>query len=40
MFCIDVLDTAVSFNGQVVPFPMSYEDIRAVLGDARVGIVL
>lgn len=36
MFCIDVLDTAVSFNGQVVPFPMSYEDIRAVLGDARV----
>ena len=36
MFCIDVLDTAVSFNGQVVPFPMSYEDIKAVLGDARV----
>ena len=33
---IDVLDTAVSINGQVLEFPMSYDEIKELLGAARI----
>ncbi len=36
MNIIDVLDRAISINGQVLEFPMSYEEIKAVLGEARI----
>ena len=32
MNCIDVLDNAVSINGRVLEFPMSYEEIKELLG--------
>lgn len=36
MNCIDVSDTAVSINGQVLDFPMSYDEIKELLGEARI----
>jgi len=36
MNCIDVLDNAVSINGRVLEFPMSYEEIKELLGEARI----
>ena len=36
MICIDVLDNAITINGQVLEFPMSYDEIKEVLGEARV----
>ncbi len=38
MNSIDVLDTAVSINGHVFSFPISYEEIKDVLGEARIDI--
>ena len=36
MNVIDILDTAVSINGKVLEFPMSYGEIKELLGDARI----
>ncbi len=35
---IDISDTAVSINGQVLSFPISYDEIKEVLGEARIDI--
>ncbi|MBO4358703.1 MAG: hypothetical protein J5796_02765 [Erysipelotrichaceae bacterium] len=35
---IDVLDDAVSVNGHVLKFPLSYDEIRDALGEARIVI--
>jgi len=36
MNIIDVLDTAVNINGYVLEFPMSYGEIKELLGEARI----
>jgi hypothetical protein len=36
MNCIDVSDTTVSINGQVLDFPISYDEIKELLGEARI----
>lgn len=36
MNTIDVLDTAVNINGHVIEFPMSYGEIKELLGEARI----
>ena len=36
MNIIDVLDTAVSINGHILEFPMSYGEIKELLGEARI----
>ena len=33
---IDVLDKTITINGQAIDFPMSYEEIKKVLGNARI----
>ncbi|MCR4608467.1 MAG: hypothetical protein K5750_02075 [Eubacterium sp.] len=33
---IDVLDSAVNVNGHILEFPLSYDEIKAVLGEARI----
>lgn len=38
MNVIDVLDKAVSVNGHVFSFPISYEELKEVLGEARIDI--
>ena len=35
MNSIDILDSAVVINGHLLEFPMSYEEIKAALGEAR-----
>ena len=32
---IDVLDNAVTVNGHLLEFPLSYDEIKAALGEAR-----
>ena len=36
MNLIDVSDNAVTVNGQLLEFPLSYDEIKAVLGEARI----
>ncbi len=38
MNTIDVLDKAVSVNGPVFSFPISYDELKEVLGEARIDI--
>ncbi len=33
---IDILDNEITINGNVLTFPMSYEEVKSVLGDARI----
>lgn len=33
---IDILDNEITINGDVLTFPMSYEEVKSVLGDARI----
>ena len=35
---VEVLDNGVVFNGNLLTFPLSYEDIRALLGEARINV--
>ena len=36
---VEVLDNGIIFNGNLLTFPLSYEDIRALFGEARIIIV-
>jgi hypothetical protein len=38
MNTIDVLDKAVRVNGHVFSFPISYDEVKEVLGEARIDI--
>lgn len=33
---IDILDNEITINGSVLTFPMSYEEVKSVLGDSRI----
>lgn len=33
---IDILDNEIAINGNVLTFPMSYEVVKSILGDARI----
>lgn len=33
---VEVLDNGVVLNGNLLTFPLSYEDIRALFGEARI----
>ena len=33
---IDILDNEITINGSVLTFPMSYEEVKSVLGEARI----
>lgn len=35
MYCIDVFDNGININGQRLTFPLSYDEIKTVLGQAR-----
>ncbi|MBQ6231764.1 MAG: hypothetical protein IJJ74_11700 [Eubacterium sp.] len=35
---IDVMDDAITINGTLLKFPLSYEEVKAVLGEARLNI--
>lgn len=32
------MDNGIIFNGNLLTFPLSYEDIRALFGEARISI--
>lgn len=34
MNCLDVVDNGINVNGHLLTFPLSYDEIRAVLGEA------
>ena len=35
---VEVLDNGIVFNGNLLTFPLSYEDIRALFGEARINV--
>ena len=35
---VEVLDNGIIFNGNLLTFPLSYEDIRALFGEARINV--
>lgn len=35
---VEVLDNGVVLNGNLLTFPLSYEDIRALFGEARINV--
>lgn len=35
---VEVLDSGVVLNGNLLTFPLSYEDIRALFGEARINV--
>lgn len=34
--CINVLDDGIEFNGHLLTFPLSYDEIKSVLGEAKI----
>ena len=35
---VEILDNGIVFNGNLLTFPLSYEDIRALFGEARINV--
>ena len=35
MYCIDVFDNGININGHPLTFPLSYDEIKTVLGEAN-----